>query len=812
MPILNFNLHLKRLLPLIIILYICGLSTPPLQAQNDSPLYDLNTIRTFNLQFESDNFFSQIDSISRNSNGYLVGDLTVDGKVYTGVGVRFRGNTSQRNVGQKRAFKIAVDHTDPDQKLMGYETLKLNNGAFDPTFMREVIYSRLTNRYFASPTANWVRLFINGQDWGLYLNVQHFNRDLLKDWFDKTKGHRYKSNSGRGTGGGAIGGPRFPNKALNWLGENPSSYQTFYELKSDPDDTDENPWEVLRDFCDVFNNTPIHELEKTAWEILDVDGALWAIALENVLCDGDGYISKGADYVIFQNYGTGRFHILQHDGNESFRNPTVWSLFQGWSDPALPIINRLLSVPSFRLRYIAHVRTVINESLRWDALGEDLTEIHSRIAPIVESDPKKIFSFGLFQSNLESNVSIGGGPGGGTVPGLRTFINQRKSRLMAFAELQADPGSIDQISLTALDDQGNDIPEALPGFPVRIQVEARFLNSNNPPELYVYHTDTPDGVFSVFQLSDEGDTAGTLGDGIYSGQIPGYPAGSKVHYYVESRTSEATVFSPTKTEKGALTYKVGITEAEFTPIVINELMASNDSTIEDPQGDFDDWVELLNISDSTVDLGGMYLSDKEGNPRKWRIPDGVTMAPGEYLVVWLDEDGGDNTHDDGDLQLDNLHANFKLTSSGESVFLVNKDEDLNQILDQVTFEKLETDTSWGRLPDGEGDFAFQDPPSPSFENGTTRTFGFIRGDADNSGVVDISDSIYILSYLFIGDLTLVCEDAADTDDLGEVDITDPIFLLMAQFLGSRTIPAPGFECGVDLTEDDLECEEQVCEE
>lgn len=133
-------------------------------------------------------------------------------------------------------------------------------------------------------------------------------------------------------------------------------------------------------------------------------------------------------------------------------------------------------------------------------------------------------------------------------------------------------------------------------------------------------------------------------------------------------------------------------------VVINELMADNDNVVMDPQGDHDDWVELFNRTDSLVDLTGMYLSDKEDNPTKWQFPDGTQIAANGYLIVWCDEQ-----HDDPETT-EGLHSNFKLSKSGEAVLLVDTDANGNTILDSIVFDEQGTDVSYGRFPNGTGDF------------------------------------------------------------------------------------------------------------
>ncbi|MEM7235236.1 MAG: dockerin type I repeat-containing protein [Planctomycetota bacterium] len=82
---------------------------------------------------------------------------------------------------------------------------------------------------------------------------------------------------------------------------------------------------------------------------------------------------------------------------------------------------------------------------------------------------------------------------------------------------------------------------------------------------------------------------------------------------------------------------------------------------------------------------------------------------------------------------------------------------------------------------------------------------FRRGDVNPDGVPDVSDAVRLLIYLFQGGASLDCQDAADVEDSGELDITDAIALLGFLFQGYEPPPAPGGDCGEDLTVDDLEC-------
>ena len=78
----------------------------------------------------------------------------------------------------------------------------------------------------------------------------------------------------------------------------------------------------------------------------------------------------------------------------------------------------------------------------------------------------------------------------------------------------------------------------------------------------------------------------------------------------------------------------------WTPIeglVINELMANNNSTIPDDHGDYEDWIEVANVSASPIDLDGLGLVDHMDGSETFVFPSTI-LAPGEYIVVWADEE------------------------------------------------------------------------------------------------------------------------------------------------------------------------------
>lgn len=140
-------------------------------------------------------------------------------------------------------------------------------------------------------------------------------------------------------------------------------------------------------------------------------------------------------------------------------------------------------------------------------------------------------------------------------------------------------------------------------------------------------------------------------------------------------------------------------------VAINEFMSSNQTTIADEDGDFEDWIELYNYGHEAVNLKGFYLSDDYSNPNLWEFPD-VTLPSGGYLLIWA---SGKNRRTVGEP----LHTNFSIKREGEEIILTSPQ---GQRLDEVAPTALHKDWSLGRLPDGTGAWLYTTEPTPGSMN------------------------------------------------------------------------------------------------
>jgi len=146
----------------------------------------------------------------------------------------------------------------------------------------------------------------------------------------------------------------------------------------------------------------------------------------------------------------------------------------------------------------------------------------------------------------------------------------------------------------------------------------------------------------------------------------------------------------------------------WATVRINEVVASNASVSADENGDFSDWIELVNIGPDAVNLAGFGLSDDLDAPFRWVFPD-LELDPGHFLLVWASgKDRSNNIHA--------LHTNFSIASGGEAIQLTRAD---GAVLDVFEARSLPANISAGRQPDGVGPWLYFDAPTPGASNDTT---------------------------------------------------------------------------------------------
>jgi len=222
----------------------------------------------------------------------------------------------------------------------------------------------------------------------------------------------------------------------------------------------------------------------------------------------------------------------------------------------------------------------------------------------------------------------------------------------------------------------------------------------------------------MFDDGNHGD--GAAADSLFGSMIPAQVNGSLVRYYALATDN----IGQTNTWPGnaPAEYRAYTVGHQRPLLVINEILASNATGITDEMGEFEDWIEIYNPGDVSVGVSGMFLTDNFDDRHKWEFPTGYSLAPGEFMIVWADNDPEDGP----------LHATFKLSSSGEEVGLYDTEDLGNAKIHGYKYGPVADDVGIGFLPDlgssKDAHFSFgYSPeylatPTPGAGNGTSALY------------------------------------------------------------------------------------------
>ncbi len=218
-------------------------------------------------------------------------------------------------------------------------------------------------------------------------------------------------------------------------------------------------------------------------------------------------------------------------------------------------------------------------------------------------------------------------------------------------------------------------------------------------------------------------------------------------------------------------------------VIVNELMSSNSTVLQDEDGEYSDWIEIHNPTSSTINLNGFTISDDLTEPQKWTFPN-IDLSADEYLIVFA----SDENRTSGE-----LHTNFKISSSGETIILSDASA---QIVDQVNATVILSDVSLGRNISNSSEWLFYELGEATPGNANTGTgsgsysedpvFSSVGGFYSNS----VSVSLSTLSGLANIYYTLDGSDPTTSSDLYSTSINiSQTKVLKAKSFTTGTLPS-----------------------
>ena len=661
--------------------------------------YDIGTIQEIKIVFSQSNWDYMLDTAKAGDESYLMAQtVTINGTVFDSVGVKYKGNSTYKANQTKNPWHIELD-TYKSQDYQGFKDIKLSNVAKDPSFLREVLSYEVARKYMVAPRSNYAVVYVNGSQIGLYSNSEAISKTFVKLHLSSNTETFIKCNPPAGAGPGTTD---YPN--LVYEGTDSADYYAGYELKSD------HGWNDLIAFTDTLKNH-VAAIE----EFLNVDQTLWMHAFNNGLVNLDSYSGGFAQNYYLYRMENGQFYPVVWDMNESFGQFSMTgtiSLTNTTSkaqmthllhsnDASWPLIQKLLSVPMYKRMYLAHLKTIITENFTSNSgvnaslFYNRAQALYSLIDNAVSLDPNKLTTYAQFQSNITNDVSSGGGggpggggPGGSSSPGLKNLMDARATYLLGLSDLSATQPTISNVVAN--------LPGTLPA--------SGFITANvtNATAVYVHVRDSVDGRYIRNEMYDDGQHGdGAANDGVFGASI--YLQSVQKQFYIYADAAMIGRFSP---ERAGFEYHTVGFQTPTTGLVINEFMASNDGTISDSNGDYHDWIELYNASNSPINLGDYALSDDLSNPAKFELPNTV-LASGDFVLFWASSSA----------QNDPYHAPFKLSKSGEEVALFFDPTGAADTVDYISYSAQTTDVSFGRSYDASPNWITFTTATPDASNG-----------------------------------------------------------------------------------------------
>ena len=592
-------------------------------------IFQDSVVHEIRLNFANFNFWSDLTSNYDSfypDIPYILADATIDGNPVDSIGVRLKGFSSYFFTStNKKSIKLDFNEFVPGKKYDGLRKVNLNNGQADPAIQRDLLsYNMMREIGVAAPRTAYAKVFLNDQYWGLYLLVEQIDKTFLKENFGNSKGNLFK-NIGFST--------------LEWMDNNPESYQESIQLKSDPQP---GAWERFVNLIDVINNSSDADFKNQISEIFDVDQYLRVLAVDVATSNWDSYLEHGRNFYIYEDSVSQKFTWIPWDYNLSMGGHFAQSIYE---DPE-------------------NCETILNGSCPYPPTDSIFLLV------IAENS---FCCFGVWDNFCQNSYN--------------NFSNDTVILDPFYTTFPVDISGSNKVLIRRLLE--------VPAFEERYYqhwcglMEDNFTEERLFPLIEFYGdlirediANDPNYLWSLQNFNDDLD------------QGNGYIIGLKSYV-----TKQVMRFRDELDQVFECSEQVSFLNRN--DIVINEFSASSDSLsgLPDPAGEYEDWIEIFNNTDTEIDLSNAYLTDKIDNIKKWNFPLGTTLPANDYLIIWADEDGAQS----------GLHANFKLSRSGEFIQLT----DYDMVLDSVTYSEQVVNLPAARVPNGTGNFVIQ-----------SATFGF----------------------------------------------------------------------------------------
>lgn len=430
----KFQKVLLRLFLPVILLYSSAAISCQDRFPNAGLLFDNSSIARVDVSIDPDSLGVILTEGNEGSDYEYMATFTFTRGNFTqtidSVGFRLRGNTSRYS--GKKSFKVSLNTFIPGQKFQGVEKINLNGEHNDPSVTRALTcWTVFREAQVPGSRANHVRLYINGEYKGLYLNVEHVDEEFIDLRFGNNNGNLYKC--------------LWP-ADLVYLGDDPSQYKyendgrRAYELKTNEIQDD---YSDLARFIDVLNNTDPTNFDHELNRVFNINGYLKNLAVEELTGHWDAYSFNKNNYYLYYNEGTRKFEYIPYDPDNTlginFIGDINWATrdLYDWSnqDEPRPLTDRILMNQTYRDRFSWYVHQLLSTNFNNENLDPFLDSVKNQVLDAAEEDPYMVLDWGFsFDDFIEAFEQARGGH---VTAGLKPYIADRTST--AIDQLELNP-------------------------------------------------------------------------------------------------------------------------------------------------------------------------------------------------------------------------------------------------------------------------------------------------------------------------------------------------------------------------------------
>jgi hypothetical protein len=378
------------------------------------------------------------------------------------------------------------------------------------------------------------------------------------------------------------------------------------------------------------------------------------------------------NYFLYDNPVNNKFQYLINDldltfGLEYGATGLDTLNIYNWKDPVnnRPLVSKILAEKEYRQNFAFYLKQLLHR-FPPDSIRKTGIIIQNSIAPYVQNDPYYSYSMDEFYDALDGLVYS-------NITPIMPFVNTRYHSILE----QLDNSNIKPIISNVCFNN--------PGVNDTIHISANVEDDDTISSFRLtYFIDDENKDSIDLDLAGYGSLWGSFQ---YNMIIPPLEKDCKISCFLTARDTHNNISR--YPESGTFDIYV---HGMPPKLMVNEFLTKNDNSITDRYGEHEDWIEVYNADTINLNLSHFYLTDNFSNPGKWKLPN-INLQKGGQSFFWADED-----EDQG-----KDHCSFKLSNSGETIYLFEKLNGQFNLADSIAFKKMDKDISFGRLTDGSED-------------------------------------------------------------------------------------------------------------